>query len=551
MGLFLDILCPALKVLALLEERGIPLDVARRDALREETITELGKAQRRIMALAQDAHDRRRARIQECIDALDAQTMALLTGAAQCPQHQGYVGTTKRTKDECCRAVFENAAELRAKVKALSSSVGKGRAKLEQVGEKFDPKNDWHWRFLLFDELGLGLTPVAWTGKAQEPSVDEEAIEKLGKRYPDVELLRLRVVVQQAKTRLKNRLSVEPGPDGRVHSPYSLSRTWNCRISSGDDDEEEDKARRGEGNLQNIPKKDRQIYRAEPGMVFVQADLSQVEARVQAWLGRDAKMLAAWRDGLDIHALTAAAIFGIEPGASREHMVKWGAEMVPAREVGKMRRHAGNYGQGLKGFADRTGISLAEAARVDAADRGVWARLYEAQREEIARAARDRRLTNPFGCRVYFFQWRKGKAGDWELARPQEALSFRPSSSVANMIQAMLPAMNALPGELLTTTHDSYLTQVENSREAVRRYVEAARPVLEQEWPQMGAIEGFGFFRCPVDFEVGLRWAPKRYDEEGLEGYEEWMRAGSEERSGASATRASIPAGECSGVTSP
>lgn len=544
MGLFSDIFCPALKTLALLEERGIPLDVQRRDEFRKETIDRLGKASKRIMELAQEAHSRRLERVREAIAGLETEAAKALEPAPCCTQHPSYAGLTKRSKDECCRRVYEGAATLRAVVKDLSSRCAAGKAKLEQIGPRFDPKNDWHWRFLLFDPLGLGLAPVAWTGKKGEPKVDDDAIEKLQRRHPGVELLRLRVEVQQSKTRLKNRLNVEPEADGRVHSPYSLARTWNCRISSGDDDEETDKARVGEGNLQNIPERDRAMYRAEPGKVFVYMDYSQVEARVFAWLARDVELLQAWRRGLDIHRENAQVIaralgIPLAPGTEDDVPFPHDPGGRSFRQAGKL-THKLHYGMGKQKFSDTYGIPVAVCDTIIRAYFDAHPRLRAFIAEEAARATRDRRLTNPYGARVYFYHWRQ-KDGVWEIADREEALSYRTASGVACRILEMLPKVDALPGELLTTTHDSFLAQVEESPEAVGAYIGAARELLESPWPQLGEIPGLGAFSCPVDFKVGRRWAPKKYDAEGLEGFEEWLARGT---TGADSLRTSVATGE-------
>lgn len=544
-GLFLDILVPAIPVLARLEERGIPLHIPTRNSLRRKTQARLDRACERIAILAQEAHQQRLARIQAAIDRLATQRTTLRGTLPACPTHPKYIGLNKRAKSECCMVVFAAAATARAQLKDLQARTANGRAKLKQVGIVFDAKNDWHWRFLLFDELGLNLPPATWTDKTATPKVDEHAIEILQRRHPEVELLTLRVDIQETKTRLSVRLAVEPEEDGRAHTPYAIHRTWNQRVTSGNDESEAEEVRHGAGNFQNIPKRDRMMYRAEPGKIFIQPDLSQVEARVQAWLAKDIKMLSAWRDGMDIHAMTAAAIYGVPEEETKTHMVKIEGTLQPMRQMGKKRRHGGNYGMGDGKFADMTGIPISEARRISTMDRKTWPRLYEFQKEEVQHATRDKSLRNPFGKLVRFYSWRRNReTGEWEIDAREEALSFRPASTVACMIIAMLEPVDDVPdGELLTTTHDSYLSQVDFVVDMVVSYVAAVREIMSREWPQLGEIPGFGFFRCPVDFKVGMNWGeihvckpncPNRSPEtpedpcedsnpDGLEDYDKWL----------------------------
>lgn len=571
MGLFLDVLTPAIPVLARLEERGIPLHATctdaclkscnSRDTLRKKTQARLDAACEKIIPLAQRYHEQRLARIQIAIDALYQQASDEVAAIPPCENHREYFGRIRRSKSMCCMKHFDDMAPAWAKVREIKARIVKGRNKKDQVGETFDPKNPTHWRFLLFDELGLGLQPTSYTDK-MTPQVNEHAFEVLRRRHPDIELLALQVDIQETKTRLTTRLAVEPEADGRVHTPYSIHRTWNLRVSSGSDASEAEEVREGVGNMQNVPKRDRMMYRAEHGKVFIQPDLSQVEARVQAWLAKDIKMLSAWRDGMDIHAMTAAAIYGIERVGdwveeTKRRLVKIAGVMQPIRQMGKKRRHGGNYGMGDSKFADMTGITLRDARHISAADRVEWPRLYEFQKEEIEQASRDGFLRNPFGAMVRFYSWRQ-RDGKWEITAREEALSFRPASTVGCMIIMMLDPVDEVPGgELLTTTHDSYLSQVDNDRGAIVNYVDAVGKIMSREWPQLGEItledvrkynpnarEGFGLFKCPVDFKVGFNWGdrhvckpdcqnrrPETPDEpcddhnpDGLEDLDKWMK---------------------------
>jgi DNA polymerase-1 len=93
---------------------------------------------------------------------------------------------------------------------------------------------------------------------------------------------------------------------GRVHTSYNQTGTVTGRIASS------------EPNLQNIPirtelgSKVRHAFVAGPDQLLVSVDYSQVELRIVAHMADDQAMLAAFRAGQDIHAATAAAIYGIQ-----------------------------------------------------------------------------------------------------------------------------------------------------------------------------------------------------------------------------------------------
>ena len=88
--------------------------------------------------------------------------------------------------------------------------------------------------------------------------------------------------------------------DKRIHCQYKLCGTRTGRLSSVNP------------NLQQMPhdKETRSIFVPEPGNRFIVADYSQIELRVAAELSRDPEMLRAYREGLDLHTLTAIKTSG-------------------------------------------------------------------------------------------------------------------------------------------------------------------------------------------------------------------------------------------------
>ncbi|MFH1002865.1 MAG: DNA polymerase [Chloroflexota bacterium] len=95
---------------------------------------------------------------------------------------------------------------------------------------------------------------------------------------------------------------------GRLHTSFNQTRTATGRLSSSDP------------NLQNIPVRDelgrqvRQAFVAPPGARLLAGDYSQIDLRALAHLSQDASLLGAFHRNEDIHAATAAQVFGVAAG---------------------------------------------------------------------------------------------------------------------------------------------------------------------------------------------------------------------------------------------
>jgi DNA polymerase-1 len=100
-------------------------------------------------------------------------------------------------------------------------------------------------------------------------------------------------------------LADQADKEGRIHTHFIQTGTATGRLSSR------------EPNLQNIPIRDeegrriREAFVSRPGHLLISADYSQIELVVLAHLSEDENLLAAFNEGKDVHARTAALIFGI------------------------------------------------------------------------------------------------------------------------------------------------------------------------------------------------------------------------------------------------
>ena len=159
---------------------------------------------------------------------------------------------------------------------------------------------------VLFEKLHLDPKAKKSGAKGQYPT-DEATLLAIAERHPIVEeILEFRAVKKLLST------YIEPFPtyisevDGRVHTTFNQALTATGRLSSSNP------------NLQNIPirtERGKEIRKAfvpgSPDGVIVSADYSQIELRIMAHLSGDEHLTQAFRDGVDVHAATAAKIFGI------------------------------------------------------------------------------------------------------------------------------------------------------------------------------------------------------------------------------------------------
>ena len=177
------------------------------------------------------------------------------------------------------------------------------KAIYEQAGEEFNILSPKQLGHILFEKLGLPPIKKTKTGY----STNAEVLEKLQYQHPIVSLvLEYRQLTKLNSTYVEGLSKVIAG-DGRIHTSFQNTVTATGRLSST------------EPNLQNIPVRTalgaemRTMFVARPGWVLVDADYSQIELRLLAHMSGDEAMIQAFRDGVDIHTVTASQVFGVSP----------------------------------------------------------------------------------------------------------------------------------------------------------------------------------------------------------------------------------------------
>lgn len=203
---------------------------------------------------------------------------------------------------------------------------------------------------VLYEKLALDPKVKPKSGVRYSYPTDEETLSALAHKHPIInEILEYRGIRKLLST------YIDPFPDyvsettGKIHTTFNQALTATGRLSSS------------KPNLQNIPirtERGREIRKAfvpsRPDGVIVSADYSQIELRIMAHLSCDAHLIAAFRAGQDVHAITASKIFGITP------------EEVTAdqRRIAKTANFGIMYGISSFGLSQRLGISRAEAKKI-------------------------------------------------------------------------------------------------------------------------------------------------------------------------------------------
>jgi DNA polymerase-1 len=172
------------------------------------------------------------------------------------------------------------------------------------AGEEFNLGSPAQLQKILYEKLGCPVLGKTATG---QPSTAENVLQELA---ADWELPRV-ILEQRGLAKLKStytdKLPLDINPaTRRIHSNFQQAVAATGRLSSTDP------------NLQNIPirteegRRIRQAFIPEQGKLFLSADYSQVELRIMAHLSRDAGLVQAFAEGLDVHRATAAEIFDVK-----------------------------------------------------------------------------------------------------------------------------------------------------------------------------------------------------------------------------------------------
>ena len=332
---------------------------------------------------------------------------------------------------------------------------------------------------VLFTKLGLPTVRKTKTGFSTDVSV----LESLRHEHEIVEkLLEYRQLTKLKSTYVDALPTmVHPGT-GRVHTSFSQAVAATGRLSSSDP------------NLQNIPirtEAGRAVRKAfiarDKNSMILSADYSQIELRVMAHIAGDEGLAKAFRNNEDVHAATAAEVFGVELTSVTKDMRRKAKEV----NFGIM------YGSGPFGLATRLEVSQSEAKEIIERyfDRFPKVRQYIA--DTIAEAARKGYVQTMLGRRRYLPDLRSQNRAIRQNAERQ-AINMPIQGTSADMIKIAMVHIDAaflkmkLRSAMIMQVHDELVF------EALKDEEQQVRSIVEKE--MVNALP----LSVPMEVEIGI-----------------------------------------------
>ena len=351
----------------------------------------------------------------------------------------------------------------------------------EQAGEEFNLASPKQLGPILFEKLKLVDKPKKT--KTGQYSTAEDVLSFLAKDHPIVaDILEWRSVNKLQSTYVKA-LPEEINPNtGRVHTVYNQAVAATGRLSSN------------QPNLQNIPirtERGQQVRKAfiprDENHVLLAADYSQIELRIIAALSKDPAMLEAFQKGEDIHATTAAKVFG-----------------VPLEEVSREQRSNAKtvnfgivYGVSAFGLSQQTNLNRTEAKELIEAYYATYPQLKNYMSEQVDFARENGYVTTVLGRRRYLKDINSQNAVVRGAAE-RNAVNAPIQGSAADIIKiAMINIHRRMEKEnwqskMLLQVHDELVFDVPKSE------VETLSAMVKEEMENAFSLE------VPLLVEVGI-----------------------------------------------
>ena len=327
----------------------------------------------------------------------------------------------------------------------------------ELAGFEFNINSPKQLSDVLFNRLKLPT--LKRTGKTKAASTSVQVLEELAVLH---ELPR-KVLEWRSLQKLKgtyiDALPLLVNPDtSRIHASFNQAVTATGRLSSSNP------------NLQNIPirselgREIRRAFVADPGMVLISADYSQIELRVLAHLSNDETLIDAFRRGEDIHQQTANRVFGSSSGLDAHEL----------RRRAKIVNYALLYGKTAFTLARDIGVSPNSAQEfIDAYFEG-----FPAVRKYITtivdQARETKVATTMFGRRRLMPELVSSN-GQVRAAAERAAINMPIQGTAADILKrAMIDIYEELPSgvKMILTVHDELVFEAPEAKsQSVARFV--------------------------------------------------------------------------------
>ena len=373
-------------------------------------------------------------------------------------------------------ALSEFGASMVDAIDALQKSIW------EQAGEEFNINSPKQLGTVLFEKLMLPAGKKTKTGW----STNADVLEKLRDKHPIInEILDYRMLTKLKSTYADGLLKVID-PDGRIRTSFMMTVTDTGRLSSR------------EPNLQNIPIRRefggqiRKMFVAGPGNVLVDADYSQIELRLLAHISQDENMIAAFRSGEDIHAVTASQVFGIP----LEQVTKLQRSHAKAVNFGIV------YGISAWSLAQDIGVSPAEAKAYMDAYLEKYHGVRDYQKDIVAKAKADGYVSTVYGRRRALPELKNSNFAVRSFGE-RVALNMPVQGAAADVIKLAMVAVwqrlkkENLRAKLILQVHDELIA------ECPEEEAETVKSILTEE------MRNVAQFSVPLiaDANIGKSWA--------------------------------------------
>jgi DNA polymerase-1 len=335
---------------------------------------------------------------------------------------------------------------LRLLADELASEARQLDAEIQDLaGVPFQVNSTQQLRDILFGKLGLTPQKKTKTGY----STDAQTLEKLRGEHPIIDALLRYREVEKLRSTYGESLLAEVGPDGRIHATFNQTVARTGRLSSD------------QPNLHNIPIRSeagrlfRSCFVPADGCQFLVADYNQIELRVIAHLAEDPALIEAFRTGTDIHNVTAARIYGVDPADVT----------IAMRSKAKMVSYGLAYGMEAFGLAQRLNIPVEEAAAILKAywDGFPAVRSYM---DRVVAEARDRGFTETqFGRRRMIPELQSNRY-QIRAAGERQAMNAGIQGLAADIFKVALVRLDArltdakLASRLVLQVHDEVIVEV-------------------------------------------------------------------------------------------
>jgi DNA polymerase-1 len=372
----------------------------------------------------------------------------------------------------------------------MSGAFAQKMAALEEeiqtlAGEKFNVGSPKQLGEILFDKMSL---PGGEKGKNGAYGTGADVLEDLatehelpGKVLDWRQLSKLKSTYTDA---LQDHINPETG---RVHTSYSITGAVTGRLASTDP------------NLQNIPvrseegRRIREAFVAPKGKVLVSLDYSQIELRILAHTADIPALQQSFKDGIDIHAMTASEMFNVPLDQMTSDI--------------RRRAKAINFGviYGISGFGLARNLRIPRAEAQGFIDRYFerFPGIKEYMATTIKFAQENGFVQTLFGRKIHTPEINaKGPAAGFAKRAAINAPIQGTAADVIRRAMIRMPAAIAgLPARMLLQVHDELLFEVEDS--AAPALIQAAKTVME------GASHPAVHLKVPLIVEAGqgVNWA--------------------------------------------